>query len=48
MEMKKTNAIIRKSMIPKIYDHEAYRTKKISVVEYEEGRLNIAVMESKD
>jgi hypothetical protein len=48
MEMRKTGARIRKSMIPKIYDHEAYQTRMISVVDYEEGKLNIAVMESKD
>jgi hypothetical protein len=48
MEIRKAGASIKKSMIPKVYDHDAYQTRMISVVDYEKGRLNIAVMEPKE
>jgi hypothetical protein len=47
MEIKKAGASIKKCMIPKVYDQDAYQTRMISVVDYEKGRLNIAVMEPK-
>jgi hypothetical protein len=48
MEIRKMCANIKKTIIPKFYDHDAYQTIMISVVDYEKGRLNIAVMEPKE
>ena len=36
------------TIIPKVYDRDAYHTRMIQVVDYEKGRLNIAVMEPKE
>jgi hypothetical protein len=47
MEIKKAGASIKKSMIPKVYDHDAYQTRMISIVDYEKGRLNITFVEPK-
>jgi len=48
MEIRKTCAKTKKTIIPKVYDHDAYHTRMISVVNYEKGRLNIVVMEPKE
>jgi hypothetical protein len=48
MEIRKEGESIKKSMIPKVYDHDAYQSKMTSVVYYEKGRLNIAFMEPKE
>jgi hypothetical protein len=48
MEIRKTCAKIKNNIIPKIYDHDVYQTRMISVVDYEKGRLNIVVMEPKE
>jgi hypothetical protein len=48
MEKIKTCAKIKKTTIPKFYDHDAYQTRMISIVDYEKGRLNIAIMEAKE
>jgi hypothetical protein len=45
MKNRKAGASIKKSMIPKFYDHNSYQVKTISVVDYEKERLNIAIME---
>jgi hypothetical protein len=41
MEIIKACSSIKKSMLPKFYDHDAYPTRIISVADYEKGRLNI-------
>jgi hypothetical protein len=41
-------AKIRQNILPKIFDHETYQTKMVSIVDYEKGRLNIAVLEPKE
>jgi len=48
MEIRKASASIKKSMIPKVYDHDAYHTRMISTMYYQKGRLNIIVMEPKE
>jgi hypothetical protein len=45
MEVRKTDSRIKESIIPKIYDHDTYQNRMISVVENEKGRLNIVFME---
>jgi hypothetical protein len=39
---------IRQNILPKIFDHETSQTRMLSVVDYEKGRLNIAVLEPKE
>jgi hypothetical protein len=48
MEIRKEGARIKNNMIVEMYDHDAYQTKMISTMDYERGRLNIAVMEPKE
>jgi hypothetical protein len=48
MEIRKTGANIKKTIIPKVYEHDAYQTRMILVVDYEKGRLNIVIMEPKE
>jgi hypothetical protein len=38
---------MRQNIIPKIFDQGGSQTRMLSVVDYEKGRLNIAVMEPK-
>jgi len=45
MEIRKAGPNNMKSMISKVYDHDAYQIRMISIVDYEKGRLNIIVME---
>jgi hypothetical protein len=47
MEIRKTSASIKKKIFPEVYDHDAYHTRMISIVDYEKGRLNMKVMEPK-
>jgi hypothetical protein len=48
MATKNMGAKIKTNILPKIFDKEESHTKVISHVDYEKGKLNIAVMESND
>jgi hypothetical protein len=48
MATKKMGAKIKQNILPKIFDQGASQTRVLSIVDYEKGKLNIAVMESND
>jgi hypothetical protein len=48
MATKKIGAKIKQNILPKIFDQGASQTRMLSVVDYEKGKLNIVVLETKD
>ena len=48
MDIRKIGKKFKQNIIPKIFDHETYQTRMLSVVDYEKGRLNIAVLDPKE
>jgi hypothetical protein len=48
MATRKMGAKIKQNILPKIFDQETSQTRMLSVVDYEKGRLNIAVLEPKE
>jgi hypothetical protein len=45
---RKKGAKIKQNILPKIFDHETTQARMLSVVDYEKGKLNIAVLEPKE
>jgi hypothetical protein len=48
MEIKKKGVKIKQDIFPKIYDQGSSQTRLLSTMDYEKGKLNIVVLESKD
>jgi hypothetical protein len=48
MAIKNKGVKIKKDMFPKIYDQGSSQTKLLSSMDYEKGKLNLYVLESKD
>jgi hypothetical protein len=44
MEIKKKGVKIKQDIIPKIFDQDPSQTRLLSVMDYEKGKLNIAVL----